>query len=1681
MSLTQIAGQIQEARTTGDAAHAVLGLTELLGTAVMIALPDGVYTDPRHPVPPALMKWAQGSVKWNTFRQTQHIRDTLLIPLKTHSRTRGILALSKTGHEDESVRLLADVLSARLEALWLDHVTRRIHTLLKDIRNAATPEEIATLTVKGACDVLEAQEAHLLMFAPGDLRAEIIAAYPHTDYVGLDAGVYDYTFLHKLFVDSETLLYTGHDDPYMTPWTKEAIRERGMQQFLSAAMPVNGHLTGTLSLSRARSYEDYPFTDDECRLLAMLAQGIGTEYDARRKQSQPAPDVSESILRRSIDKASIAIDISDEDGNLLYRNRAWNHLFGYDGSDRPNLIDRLRLEEYPLLKAVIYPGAERGPGWTNYLTLLRKDGTEFDAHVTITRLIDTGSGKAYYSVVTDDVSELHYVMNSLQQQTLRLAAAVSVSQAIISNNDLTHLLEHVTGLICSQFQYDSVQVFRFSEDRQALNCIVACTLDGVVDLSQSPTIIPLDVPSISRRVIETGQSVVVPDVTLDPDYRQGDLVPDTASEIILLLKTADEMLGVLCVQSRKKNAFMAGDLDMMQSIADQLAIAMYNARLFIELRERIQDMAAMTEVSLLVQATYNLDELKQRVYEAVTRVQDPETFGFVLLEPDSDKAIATRFTAQGMETAPYIDRNDFLTPILRRGDPVFWRTPEERQILSDELKIPLKALPASFVGLPLIARDRTLGAIYSQSDKTNAFDENDLQFMLTLANSTAFAIENTHLFESINRRIDELATINTISHTLAQHFGSDAMWYPLIQEMSRLFPNSLVTIGLYDTVRDRLNAPHADKTGVLIVAPPADLARYVMKTGQSLSLNNVQQDIARLGITDVEPEAYSRTSLRAWLGTPLRSRNNQMVGVLALHSETPDVYSDEDTSLLTTLAAQVSLALDNTRLLKSEQQRRQIASSLMDMGQVVSSTLNIEEVFTRILEQMAQVVEFDRAAIFMPASDTTPERMIVHAATGFTRTIQGAELRYSTDSPIMQVYTTARPLIVADLRKYRGWSTPENFLVEGDPRSWLGVPMVYQSRVIGLITVDRMSQGVYTETDAGTIFALARQAAIAVENARLHARSEENLRILEHRARRLASMHRIGTIVNSSLSQEEILNSAAALLTELFQVDHCGIVGIDPLDRNAYVVAEYPSTGLLGTLVFRKGTSAYDVAFHHNDRNETFLINHGNIDSLTFVDDSTRKALEKAGSRTTLVALMVAHDRVLGSIGLDSYDPQRMFNAEDSETFITITAQIALAIRNAELYEQAVAANRLKSEFLANVSHELRTPLNAIIGYSELLLSGLYGELSEKQQERLTRVFKSGQNLLEIINDILDLSKIEAGRMELDVVDLDIGLVARDAANNVTPLCESRGLEFQVEIADNLPMIKADPQRLRQVLINLLGNAIKFTPSGSVSLTVRTSEIMQNAAVDKSYSMVDANLPDGVWIIVAVKDTGIGIKAEDRHIIFDAFRQADGSSVREYQGTGLGLAITERLVAMHGGHIRLESEVNKGSTFYVLLPTGLPLSTIAETQELLSLMPEGSPHDPILIVDNSPQDRKLMAEMLLTGGIPVHDAASGEIALAWLKNNRAALIILDMLMPGLSGMDILKRLRANDATREIPVLIVTVQDLSVAQKEDLRHFSAGYLPKYRMTGNALVEQVKKALDAENKDGEPRIQDTNPSA
>lgn len=252
------------------------------------------------------------------------------------------------------------------------------------------------------------------------------------------------------------------------------------------------------------------------------------------------------------------------------------------------------------------------------------------------------------------------------------------------------------------------------------------------------------------------------------------------------------------------------------------------------------------------------------------------------------------------------------------------------------------------------------------------------------------------------------------------------------------------------------------------------------------------------------------------------------------------------------------------------------------------------------------------------------------------------------------------------------------------------------------------------------------------------------------------------------------------------------------------------------------------------------------------------------------------------------------------------------------------AANTYKSEFLANMSHELRTPLNSIIGYSELLRQGVYGELNPKQGDRLEKIHRNGSQLLELISDILDLNKLDSGKLKLDIESFDLAPLVEDALEKYQPKIEEKSLQVEIALPAELPKLYGDPKRIHQVLDNLIDNAVKFTRAGSVKVEARTV-IITKGLVTRS-EPDDFSLPtigwlrDGAWVVFNITDTGIGIAPENQARIFDEFAQVDGSHTREFGGTGLGLAISKRLITLHDGVIWVKSRLEAGSTFFVALP-----------------------------------------------------------------------------------------------------------------------------------------------------------------
>lgn len=373
----------------------------------------------------------------------------------------------------------------------------------------------------------------------------------------------------------------------------------------------------------------------------------------------------------------------------------------------------------------------------------------------------------------------------------------------------------------------------------------------------------------------------------------------------------------------------------------------------------------------------------------------------------------------------------------------------------------------------------------------------------------------------------------------------------------------------------------------------------------------------------------------------------------------------------------------------------------------------------------------------------------------------------------------------------------------------------------------------------------------------------------------------------------------------------------------------------------------------------------------------------------------------------DANQEMRRINDHLEQLVSERTRELAVAL------DQAVAANQAKSQFLANMSHELRTPLNAIIGYSELIIEDAQDSGHQSVIADVERIHSAGKHLLSIINDVLDLSKIEAGQMQMYLEEVALLPVLSDIVSTISPLVDKNHNRLQLDLAPDLGTMRIDLTKLRQSLFNLLSNAAKFCQRGTISFSARRTR-------------------GGRWLEFAIRDTGIGMTKEQMSQLFVPFKQADASTTRKYGGTGLGLAITDRFCKMLGGEISVASEYGAGSTFTIYLPDGAGTSSAATvTSESTTTPPKSgltaaAREDLILIIDDDEAARSLLIRLLTGGGFEVETASDGDSGLRLAKQLQPLAITLDILMPKMDGWAVLSALQQDPATRHIPVFMVSM-------------------------------------------------------
>ncbi|MDO8476040.1 MAG: GAF domain-containing protein [Candidatus Rokubacteria bacterium] len=504
----------------------------------------------------------------------------------------------------------------------------------------------------------------------------------------------------------------------------------------------------------------------------------------------------------------------------------------------------------------------------------------------------------------------------------------------------------------------------------------------------------------------------------------------------------------------------------------------------------------------------------------------------------------------------------------------------------------------------------------------------------------------------------------------------------------------------------------------------------------------------------------------------------------------------------------------------------------------------------------------------------------------------------------------SRAILDAEIVHVPDWEAddvPEHERVVGRSfgiRAGLMVPLLREGQGIGALVVTRSTAGPYDEKEIALLRSFADQAVIAIENVRLFTELQARTGELTQSVEKLTALGEVSRAVNSTLDVETVLNTIVSRASQLAGADSCSIFEYDEAAEQFELRATHnDDTGFVEALraaPLRKGEGLMGRAVEMREP-----VQVPDITQPGAYQSSARDTLIRFGYRAVLSVPLLREDQIIGSLSF-TRKAAGEFPPEVVEVLKTFATQSALAIQNARLFReiadksaQLEAASRHKSEFLANMSHELRTPLNAIIGFSEVLVDRMFGELNEKQDEYLKDIHASGAHLLSLINDILDLSKIEAGRMELEATDFDLPSTIDNALILVRERATRRGITLGRTIDEHLGMLRGDERKVKQVLLNLLSNALKFTPEGG--------------RID-----VSAAEHDGVAEI-AVTDTGVGIAPGDQEAVFEEFRQV-GTADKKAEGTGLGLALSRKFIELHGGRIWVKSLPGQGSTFTFTLP-----------------------------------------------------------------------------------------------------------------------------------------------------------------
>jgi signal transduction histidine kinase len=843
----------------------------------------------------------------------------------------------------------------------------------------------------------------------------------------------------------------------------------------------------------------------------------------------------------------------------------------------------------------------------------------------------------------------------------------------------------------------------------------------------------------------------------------------------------------------------------------------------------------------------------------------------------------------------------FIGRAFKRGEGLIGLVAEERRmVIDDSVTSPIKEFAGldfkTHIGIPILWKGEVIGVFnMAGTDRRKIVSIEDQKLAEMLAQHAAVAIQNARLFkegqEQARRQAVLYKVVRAVSSEMTPQETLNAMARIAAESVDASFAVLLLQNGTTIEPRGAYQVPPVD-------SPFFSEAFKIAATRETSPAMISIQERKVVTLPDLQQEKEIPAPLRhaalqfgfgSLMSVPLVFQEQTYGALVVYFRQARSFFTRQEFDILSALASEAAVAVRHLKWMEERERHFARTEALREIAQEIGAELQLPRILNLVVERGMTLLGLDEGAVVL--WDKYRQEYVVRVSVGYESPIVDMVVQpgMGITSEIIRLKKT---VLIED---YQHFPNAIPAIQALGVQAAIGTPVFLKETLIGVLILETKKVGArFTPEDRQTIEILARHAALAIENARLY---EEARSLNEHFAL-------LTKEVSLSRDFAQVFAHVAENLKRQLDYDWFGITLHHTSEgASEEIMLAHIGNPIKGFPLHAISPSAQSVLFSVI-RDQQPLICHNLAEGPRYQEDIL---LLREGFRSYCIIPVILKGEVLATLNLLSRKPHQ-FSESQADVLLPLANHLAPFIENARLFEElkkkkreAEEASRIKSEFVSSVSHELRTPLNAILGYGSLLLQETFGEINRGQEEALTSLHRNAKELLELINNILDLSKIESGKSALQCEPVNLKSLLGETFENLKPLLQEKALGIEWNVQEDLSEIQSDRLKVRQVILNLLSNAIKFTEKGTIHISAKNS-----------------SEPPG--ILLSVQDTGIGMREEDIPTIFDPFRQIDGSLTRQAGGTGLGLSIVKNILEVLQGHIEVESRLGIGSTFTVFFP-----------------------------------------------------------------------------------------------------------------------------------------------------------------